>query len=67
MRNANVIRTNLVTIPCAAADRIASFWRAKHPVVFQDPFCVANYPIRFFSAEKFFFAAANGKAEVFPS
>ena len=42
-------------------------WRAKHPVVFQDPFCVANYPIRFFSAEKYFFAAANGKAEVLPT
>ena len=41
-------------------------WRAKHPVVFQDSFCVANYPIRFFSAEKYFFAAANGKAEVLP-
>ena len=41
-------------------------WRAKHPVVFQDPFCVANYPIRFFSAEKYFFAAANGKAEILP-
>ena len=41
-------------------------WRAKHPVVFQDPFCVANYPIRFFSAEKHFFAAADGKAELLP-
>ena len=42
-------------------------WRARHPVVFQDSFCVANYPIRFFSAEKYFFAAANGKAEVLPT
>lgn len=41
-------------------------WRAKKPVVFQDPFCVANYPIRFFSAEKHFFAAADGKAELLP-
>ena len=41
-------------------------WRAKHPVVFQDPFCVANYPLRFFSAEKHFFAAADGKAELLP-
>ena len=41
-------------------------WRARHPVVFQDSFCVANYPIRFFSAEKHFFAVANGKAELLP-
>ena len=42
-------------------------WCAKHPVVFQDPFCVANYPLRFFSAEKHFFAAADGKAELLPT
>ena len=44
-----------------------AIWRAEKPVVFQDSFCVARYPLRFFSAEKHFFAAANGKAEVLPT
>ncbi len=43
-----------------------AIWRAKRPVVFQDPFCVANYPLRFFSAEKYFFAASGGKVEILP-
>ena len=43
-----------------------SIWRAKKPVVFQDSFCVDNYPLRFFGAEKHFFAASNGKVEILP-
>jgi hypothetical protein len=41
-------------------------WRAKKPVVFQDSFCVGNYPLRLFCAEKHFFAASNGKVEILP-
>jgi hypothetical protein len=42
-------------------------WRAKKPVVFQDSFCVVNYPLRLSGAEKHFFAASGGKAEVLPT
>lgn len=41
-------------------------WRAKKPVVFQDSFCIGNYPIRFWSAEKHFFAASGGNVEILP-
>lgn len=43
-----------------------AIWRAKRPVVFQDSFCVGRYPLRITGAEKHFFAAANGKAEILP-
>ncbi len=43
-----------------------AIWRAKKPVVFQDSFCVGNYPLRFFGAERHFFAASAGKVEVLP-
>lgn len=41
-------------------------WRARKPIVFQDSFCVGNYPLRFFGAEKHFFAATDGKVEILP-
>lgn len=44
-----------------------AIWRAKKPVVFQDSFCVWHYPLCIVGAEKHFFAAANGKAEILPS
>jgi len=43
-----------------------AIWRAKKPVVFQDLFCVGSYPLRFFGAERHFFAASNGKVEILP-
>lgn len=42
-------------------------WRAHAPVVFQDCFCVRDYPLRLFCRRKVFFTASNGKVEIIPS